>query len=73
MITSKKMGVTNQNGYTLTIKEKEGSQTMTKRQKELEKILESVCGTYEDDCTRCPKQKECEEYSHICNNNESEI
>ena len=73
MITSKKMGVTNQNGYTLTIKEKEGSQNMTKRQKELEKILESVCGTYEDDCTRCPKQKECEEYSHICNNNESEI
>ena len=73
MITSKKMGVTNQNGYTLTIKEKEGLKTMTKRQKELEKILESVCGTYEDDCTRCPKQKECEEYSHICNNNESEI
>ena len=67
------MGVTNQNGYTLTIKEKEGLKTMTKRQKELEKILESVCGTYEDDCTRCPKQKECEEYSHICNNNESEI
>ena len=73
MITSKKMGVTNQNGYTLTIKEKEGLKTMTKRQKELEKILESVCGTYEDDCTRCPKQKECEEYSHICNNNECEI
>ena len=73
MTTSKKMGVTNQNGYTLTIKEKEGLKTMTKRQKELEKILESVCGTYEDDCTRCPKQKECEEYSHICNNNESEI
>lgn len=73
MTTSKKMGVTNQNGYTLTIKEKEGLKTMTKRQKELEKILESVCGTYEDDCTRCPKQKECEEYSHICNNSESEI
>lgn len=73
MTTSKKMGVTNQNGYTLTIKEKEGLKTMRKRQKELEKILESVCGTYEDDCTRCPKQKECEEYSHICNNNESEI
>lgn len=46
---------------------------MTKRQKELERILESVCGTYENDCTRCPKQKECEEYSHIYNNNESEV
>lgn len=46
---------------------------MTKRQKELEKILESVCGTYENDCTKCPKQKECEEYTHIYNNNESEV
>lgn len=66
------MGVTTRNGYTLTIKEKEGLKTMTKRQKELEKILESVCRTYENDCSRCPKQKECEEYSHIYNNNESE-
>ena len=38
---------------------------MTKRQKELEKILDSVCGTYENDCTKCPKQKECEEYQKI--------
>ena len=67
------MGVTNGNGYTLIYKEKEGLKTMTKRQKELEKILESVCGTYENDCTRCPKQKECAEYSHIYNNNERKV
>ena len=59
------MGVTNGNGYTLIYKEKEGLKTMTKRQKELEKILESVCGTYENDCSKCPKQKECEEYQKI--------
>ena len=58
------MGVTNGNGYTLTIKiyEKEGIKVMTK---ELEKILESVCGTYENDCSKFPKQKECEEYQKI--------
>ena len=38
---------------------------MTKRQKELEKILDIVCGTYENDCSKCPKQKECEEYQKI--------
>ncbi len=46
---------------------------MTKRQKELEKILESICELYEIDCSKCPWQKECEEYSHIYNDNESEI
>lgn len=29
---------------------------------ELEKILEKVCGTYEDDCSKCPRKAECEEY-----------
>lgn len=32
---------------------------------EIEKILEAVCGQHENDCGKCPKQKECEEYSHI--------
>lgn len=36
---------------------------MEERIKELEKILESVCGKYEDDCTKCLYKKECEEYS----------
>lgn len=35
------------------------------RLKELENILETVCRQYEDDCSKCPKQEECEEYSHI--------
>jgi len=35
------------------------------RLEELEKILESVCEQYEDDCSKCPRRKECEEYSHI--------
>lgn len=32
---------------------------------ELEKILEKVCSQHEDDCSKCPYQKECEKYSHI--------
>jgi len=58
------MGVTTRNGYTLTIKiyEKEGIKVMTK---ELEKILESVCGTYENDCSKCPYQEECDEYINL--------
>lgn len=40
------------------------------RLEELEKVLETVCGKYEDDCSKCPRQKECEEYSHIYNKNE---
>lgn len=32
---------------------------------ELEKILESVCGNYENDCSKCPRQKECEEYCKL--------
>ncbi len=36
------------------------------RTEELEKMLEKVCGQYEDDCNRCPRRKECEEYCHSC-------
>lgn len=35
------------------------------RKSELEKELTKVCGTYEDDCSKCPKQKECEEYCKL--------
>lgn len=31
----------------------------------LSKILSSVCRYYEDDCSKCPNNKECEEYAHI--------
>jgi hypothetical protein len=40
---------------------------LNERIKELEEILETVCEKHEDDCSKCPKQKECEEYSNICN------
>lgn len=36
-----------------------------KRIEELEKELIKVCGTYEDDCSKCPKQAECEEYCKL--------
>ncbi len=35
------------------------------RLEELEKILKDVCRQYENNCSECPKQKECEEYLHI--------
>lgn len=35
------------------------------RLEELEKILEAVCGQYENDCNNCPKKRECEEYYRI--------
>lgn len=35
-----------------------------KTEKNLEKIIEKECGQYEDDCTKCPYSKECEEYAH---------
>jgi len=38
---------------------------MKERIKELEDKLSKVCGTYENDCSKCPKQKECEEYQKI--------
>ena len=36
-----------------------------KRIEELEKELTKVCGTYENDCSKCPKQAECEEYCKL--------
>ena len=39
---------------------------MAKKLEELEKVLETVCGQYENDCSKCPKQSECNEYSRIC-------
>lgn len=41
---------------------------MTKLE-ELENVLEIICEQYENDCSKCPGQKECEEYSHIYNKN----
>lgn len=32
---------------------------------ELEKELTEVCGIYENDCSRCPKKAECEEYIRL--------
>jgi hypothetical protein len=36
-----------------------------KRIVELETLLEAVCGTYENDCSQCPKKAECEEYKKL--------
>ena len=33
------------------------------RIEEFEKELAKVCGTYESDCSRCPKKTECDEYN----------
>lgn len=41
---------------------------MNERIKELEKVLEQVCGTYEDDCIKCPRKAECEEYLRLNQN-----
>jgi hypothetical protein len=35
------------------------------RIKELENELTKVCGTHENNCSKCPKQKECEEYCKL--------
>lgn len=35
------------------------------RLEELEKKLNEVCGTYENDCSKCPCQKECKEYCKL--------
>ena len=35
------------------------------RNEEFEKELTEVCGTYESDCSRCPKKTECDEYNSI--------
>jgi len=38
---------------------------MEERAKKLEKLLEIVCRQYEDDCKKCPYQKECDEYAKL--------
>lgn len=38
---------------------------MEERIIELEKILNEVCGQYENDCSKCPKQAECKEYENL--------
>ena len=49
------------------------------RIEELEKELTAVCGTYENDCSKCPKRTECEEYCklvgiyEIVNRKDSEV
>ena len=35
---------------------------MEERIAELEKILNEVCEKHENDCSKCPKKAECEEY-----------
>lgn len=35
------------------------------RLEELEKILTEVCENHENDCSKCPRQAECEEYQKI--------
>ena len=35
------------------------------RIEELEKELEKVCGNYENNCSKCPKKGECEEYCKL--------
>lgn len=32
---------------------------------ELEKELMEVCSRFASDCTKCPKQAECDEYAHL--------
>ena len=44
----------------------ERKKNMKERIEELEKELEKVCGTYEKDCSKCPKQAECAEYCKLC-------
>lgn len=34
---------------------------------ELVEILEKVCGLHENDCNKCPKKVECEEYCKLSN------
>lgn len=36
-----------------------------KRIEALEKELTKVCGTYENDCSKCPYSKECDEYARL--------
>lgn len=56
-----------ESGMTATAWKKSGYvvEVETSRIEELETILEAVCGQHENDCNKCPKRSECEEYSHI--------
>jgi hypothetical protein len=38
---------------------------MKKRFEELEKALTEVCEKHESDCSKCPRQAECEEYARL--------
>lgn len=35
------------------------------RIEELEKELTKICGNYENDCSKCQKQAECDEYCKL--------
>lgn len=35
------------------------------RFEELEQLLNSECGKYENDCSKCPHQEECNEYEKL--------
>jgi hypothetical protein len=43
----------------------ESGENEMERIEEFEKELTEVCGTYESDCSRCPKKTECDEYNSI--------
>lgn len=71
-LANKKAGDTYQ-ANTGTNQKKKGKPIITQSAKwykimrfeELEKELEKVCGKYENDCSKCPKQAECEEYCKL--------
>lgn len=50
------------------IEEYEKEMTET-REKELEKMLYEMCETYENDCSKCPRKKECDEYIKFSSDN----
>lgn len=43
----------------------ESEENTMKRFEELEKLLTAECGKYENDCTKCPYSKECDEYARL--------
>lgn len=43
-----------------------------KKSEELEKVLESICEQYNDDCGKCPMKKECEELERLWKQEEQE-
>lgn len=36
-----------------------------RRIEELEKLLDIECPKYDEDCSKCPYQKECDEYDKL--------